>query len=134
MQLDSAGLDAIGVDYGHNKDKPRGKCIMIDMSKDSGIPILLRVLQQRNVKYVSMAPPCGTASRARERRLKTKDGRRAQIDPQPLRSEEFPDGLPSLGQLDAQRVKAANTLYRKVAELVSGDTKTKPKVERTTYR
>lgn len=69
LQMSLLGLDAVGVDYEHNKDKPREKGISIDMAKPSGIPILLRILEQRNVKYVPMAPPCGTASRARERRL-----------------------------------------------------------------
>ena len=56
--------------------------------------------------FVWLAPPCGTASLARQVPL---PGHRPR--PQPLRSWEYPDGLPSLNEWDQDRVQKANTLY-----------------------
>ena len=57
-----------------------------------------------------MGPPCGTSSRAR-------DIRRAHgPDPKPLRSEKFPNGLPSLKNVDTRRVELANVLYEQCAK------------------
>ena len=65
-----------------------------------------------NTKLVSFAAPCGSASRAREKRRKNGP------DPKPLRSDEFPDGLPSLFGDDWSRVDIANKLYKFVAEAI----------------
>ena len=48
-----------------------------------------------------LAPPCGTASAARN----------IQPGPPPLRSARFPMGLPNLGFVQRQRVGKANFLY-----------------------
>ena len=58
------------------------------------------------------APPCGTASRARERPIRGKAG------PPPLRSDDFPDRLPNLSGLHQLRVTAANELYGFLASCV----------------
>ena len=59
---------------------------------------------------VHIAPPCGTASRARERQLSpTHHG------PKPLRSSKFPEGLPWLGPAGRARVDAANCIYNSCA-------------------
>ena len=67
-------------------------------------------METRNIKYIHFAPPCGTASRAREMQ------RTSGPNPMPLRSDEFPDGLPHLGYADALRVHKDNELYKFVAE------------------
>ena len=53
------------------------------------------------VLYVHFAPPCGTASAARN----------IQPGPPPLRSVRFPMGLPNLSFAQRQRVGKANFLY-----------------------
>ena len=68
---------------------------------------------------VPLAPPCGTASAARKRRHKALEEAGYEL-PAPLRSKEFPMGLPSLPGLDASKVASANCLYEAtftVAEL-----------------
>ena len=55
---------------------------------------------------VFIAPPCGTASLARNIELPGDDP-----GPKPLRSEIWPDGLPGLQHHDLARVSAANILY-----------------------
>ena len=116
--LEKAGFDVVGIDFAGNKDKPKGRCLWIDLSRPIGQKQLLKLLLQPDVAYVHFAPPCGTASRARDRRRKNPDGSPAAVDPKPLRSDEFPDGLPGLDKLDLHRVTLANELYRFVAETV----------------
>ena len=70
------------------------------------------------MKYVHFAPPCGTASRSREIRRKNQDGTPADLDPQPLRSDDHPDGLPGLEGVAKGKVEAANVLYKFVASAV----------------
>ena len=64
------------------------------------------------VKVTSWAPPCATASRAREIR------RRSGPDPKPLRTNTHPEGIPSLEGLDAARVESANKLYNVTCQFV----------------
>eukprot|EP00973_Karenia_brevis_P044943 6223854-Karenia_brevis.AAC.1 len=84
MELSRAGFNALGVDHSKNKDTPQCKAINIDLTTESGQRILMSLLEERRVVFVHFAPPCGTATRAREIRRKG-------VDPKPLRTEEFPD-------------------------------------------
>ena len=54
--------------------------------------------------WIHLAPVCGTASRAR-------DIRRFDDDPKPLRSPQWPEGLPDLAPKDQERVSLANRLF-----------------------
>ena len=73
----------------------------------------MTIFDSPNLVYVHLAPPCGTASRAREIR-------RSKHDPKPARSEAFPDCVPDLSRTDPvlhKRVMLANALYRLTGEL-----------------
>ena len=59
-----------------------------------------------NATALHLAPPCGTSSRARE----------LPNGPPPLRSLEFPDGLPSLSGLDALRVSKIGHRFATASE------------------
>ena len=59
-----------------------------------------------------MAPPCGTASAAREIKIPGMN------PPKPLRTLEEPDGISTLSGLDLVRVSAANVLYSFCAEVL----------------
>ena len=63
------------------------------------------VIRKQNIKYVHFAPPCGTASAARNIRRKG-------IDPKPMKSSGHPDGLPGLSGPSRERFEAANELYK----------------------
>ena len=54
--------------------------------------------------WLHLAPVCGIASRAR-------DIRRHWSDPPPLRSNDFPHGLPNMPEKDQARVIIANDLF-----------------------
>ena len=67
-------------------------------------------MDERKRFYIRFATPCGTASRAREKRL------RSGYDPKPLRNDESPDGISELPDRDQERVFQANFLYKFVAD------------------
>ena len=89
-ELNTAGLDAIGVDYFGNKDKPLSKSTCIDLLSDWGQAALRKLIKEIDAGLTWFAPPCGSASRALE--IRRKHG----SDPKPKRSDEWPDGLPDL--------------------------------------
>ena len=75
--------------------------LKINIEKPSERAVLEELLQLDKVLYVHFAPPCGTASAARD----IKPG------PPPLRSYSFPMGLPHLTFVQKTRVRKANFLY-----------------------
>ena len=107
--MSQEGWRALGVDYHKNKDKPIGSSVTLDLSTEAGQKAFWQLVEERKVLYVHFAPPCGTASRAREKRL------RSGFDPKPLRSDEAPDGIPGIPVNDRERVYQANLLYEFVA-------------------
>ena len=95
----SVGIDA------HVSKQVKSPVIRIDLTSEHGQSLLWRMLEQHNVVAVHLGPPCGTSSRARDIR------RKSGPDPQPLRSEQYPNGLPHLVGKDLLRVTLANQLY-----------------------
>ena len=80
--------------------------LVIDILSVSQVKILEGLLSKGNILYVHFAPPCGTASAARNIKL-----HRRRHGPPPLRSLEHPMGLPQLTSHQRQRVSLANALY-----------------------
>jgi hypothetical protein len=119
LALAKSGFNAIGIDYKGNRDAPKGRCIWLDLAKPSGQRECTRLLEADDVAYVHFAPPNGTSSKARERRRCNTDGTPAMLDPRPLRSESFPDGLPTLSDEDRARVRIANDLYESTARMAA---------------
>ena len=99
------GLNSsVGVDA-HVSKQVKSPVIRIDLTSEHGLLLVWRMLEQHNVVAVHLGPPCGTSSRARDKR------RKSGPDPKPLRSEKFPNGLPHLVGTDLLRVRSANQLY-----------------------
>ena len=71
------------------------------------------MLDDEDLVFLHFAPPCGTASRARD--IRRTDG----YDPPKLRSTCAPDGLPFLTGVLQDRVTAANELYSFTGRLCS---------------
>jgi hypothetical protein len=109
------GLDGTGIDYTRNKSKPVGPAVVLDLTTEHGQLIMESTLNSGRVAVVTAAPPCGTASRAREIPISAERRRRGVPQPKPLRSETYPEGLPGLTGLDAERVATANKLYAWIA-------------------
>ena len=93
----------------------------MQLALPEGVALLWSWLQNEQVLKVFLAPPCGSASRARQIPLKRKRfgyPARGRHGPQPLRDDAHPNGLPGLSDTDKQRVSLANRLYFLTAQIV----------------
>ena len=116
-QLTQVGIKTVGIDYCDNKDRPRTTSFNVDLSTKEGQDLFWQMVLDNNPDYIHFAPPCGTASRARERPLKKMPNVPLK-PPRPLRSDDHPDGLPDLTPEEVKRVTTANQLYAFVANVV----------------
>ena len=113
-----SGLRGLAVDK--STDRSCGIDIMtLDLTNPAQLQLLLDIIDAEKDKLllVFIAPPCGTASRARGRPIKASllKGRKA---PQPLRSDAKPDGKDNLTGTDKLKTELANQLYEAVAKIV----------------
>jgi hypothetical protein len=104
-------VNAMGIDWLRNKSKPEAAVCLLDLCDNECQLMVLRLIQSGRTVHVHMAPPCGTASRARERRISKKLRQQGCPEPLPLRSNRWPEGLPNLKDSDKERVQSANVLY-----------------------
>ena len=90
-----------------------------DLADDNAVQSLLELLETERDKIVAvhLAPACGTASKAREKKLSSLAKQGFKI-PGPLRSKEKPMGLDSLEGLDKVRTETANLVYAATALIV----------------
>jgi len=113
-----AGFQVLPID----KSSSRATQIFV-ASYDVTVPEQLDALKElleteaQRILAVHLAPACGTASRAREKKLKSFAKRGFKI-PGPLRSTEKPLGLDGLQGLDKIRTESANLVYSATAVLV----------------
>ena len=103
------GYSILPVDWGGNKHRSFAHTLQLDLRKESTWTFVKRVFDSRRVVWVHVAPPCGTASRARG----------IGAGPKPLRSMTQPWGLSSLCEGDRARVDSANAIYRQCADFCS---------------
>ena len=114
--LKAHGFSAVGVD--HKKCKNRvGPCIVMDLSHESSARFIEKKVDEGIVYFIPMAPPCGTASRARDKPIPRWLRQQGVPSPPPLRSAEYPSGLPGLKGTDLTRVELANACYATAARI-----------------
>lgn len=92
--LKRLGLDVVSVDKTMPK-APKALVTKLDLTLVSNQLLVLSWIRNPQIKAVFLAPPCGTASAARN--IQRDDD---PLLPQPLRSKDFPDGLPDLHGFD----------------------------------
>ena len=103
--LKRLGLDVVAVDKVMPK-APKALVTKLDLTLISNQLLVLSWIRNPQIKAVFLAPPCGTASAARN--IQREDDPNL---PKPLRSLDFPDGLPGLHGVDLLRVEQSNILY-----------------------
>ena len=116
----ACGGDALGIDHIIDKRRVKGPVSKVDLTKKDGQETIMGWISAGRVDAVMLAPPCGTASRAREIPIPKRHRLRKGMQPAPLRSEQFPMGLPNLRGVAKLKVQAANRLYsfaRRVIDL-----------------
>eukprot|EP00435_Cladocopium_sp_Y103_P065975 s975_g28.t1 len=103
--------DSFGVDHKVNKQKV--KVICLDLTKEDHQQLVEQWALSGKCLWVHFSIPCGTASRARFRRL----SRKAR-GPPPIRNSKFPDGIPNVKGLHLIKLRAANRLYSFMRQLI----------------
>ena len=112
------GIRGLAVDK--SKSRTCGTGIMIlDLTVEHDLNLLLQIIsaEAARIILVFISPPCGTASKARGRTIKSSllFGRK---QPLPLRSADKPDQKDGLSGLDKFKTETANQLYDAVCKLV----------------
>ena len=108
-QLKAHGFDVLAVDFSGNKHRPFVGIVKLDLRLVSWV-FLRYVANSRRIALFHAGPPCGTSSRARGKPLAN-----GEPGPQPLRSVDWPLGLPDLQGVDKLKVLSANAIYLQVA-------------------
>ena len=95
-----------------DKRRVKAPVAKVDLAHHDGQSTVLSWIRDGKVDAVMLAPPCGTSSRAREIPLPKHCRLRKGMQPVPLRSDKWPDGLPHLRGVAKLKVKTANKLYQ----------------------
>ena len=103
--------DSFGID--HKVTKQRIKVVCLDLTKEDHQQLVEQWLFSGKCLWVHFGIPCGTASKARCRRLSKKVH-----GPPPLRNSKFPDGIPGITGLHLVKLRAANRLYNFMRVLI----------------
>ena len=112
------GLQTLPID----KTANRASQIFIaqyDLTEPESLQAVLDILhtEKDRILAVHLAPACGTASRAREKKLSAFVKRGFKV-PGPLRSTKKPMGIDGLSGLDKVRTETANIVYEATAKIV----------------
>ena len=95
----------------HEVVQPFAPMVVLDLTTESGSRILWDILAAPGLEAVHLGLPCGTCSRAREVPIPAALRQAGVPQPPPLRSAQYPLGLPGLKPLHQRRVDSANALY-----------------------
>ena len=116
-QFKLAGGKSMGIDHQVKRHKLKAAAVQMDLKQPWVQELLFKEVASGRVDAIHMAPPCGTSSAARNIPIKRKLRQKGAPQPRPLRSHQFPDGLPSLKGLNRAKVQSANQLYDFCARL-----------------
>ena len=109
-------VSALGIDHRFNKNRPSTPYIELDLSTGPGQMMAKTILDDNKPDIVHAGPPCGTASRARERPISKHLLLQGAPSPRPLRTEAWPEGIPGLSGIELAKVQAANAIYNFVLD------------------
>ena len=116
-ELRSLGFQVLPIDHKANIHKQKVRTILIDLSARGALQLVRNILDNANVIYCHMGPPCGTASAARNRPVDAILQAAGAPSPIPLRSKQFPLGFPWLTGLNRTKVLSANIIYSVCCEI-----------------
>ena len=107
-----SGFQVFPIDYSLNRFKPKASVVQIDLSLDSSIDVVVCMVQFLRPKWIHCGLPCGTCSRARERPVASHLRAAGAPNPRPLRDSEALLGKEGLTDMENQRVRLANKIYK----------------------
>ena len=108
-------IDTLGVDHFMPRTGARFPMVKLDLRKPEHQRILWREIRQTDVIW--LAPPCGTASKARTIPINKTSRAAGAPTPRPLRGSRFPEGFPWLRGVAKDKVASANALYAFASEV-----------------
>ena len=114
--LIQSGFEVLSID--HVSDSPMAPIVVLDLTTSAGQTILWEIPASDRLFSAHLGLPCGTSSKARERPVPERLRRMGVPSPKPLRSAEYPMGVPQLSELDRLKVEKANVLYQLGLEIV----------------
>ena len=103
--LKKDGFDVLPLDCEGNRHRPLATLVSLDLRKPASWEFLQTCVLTNHVFHFHGAPPCGTASRARDRPMSS-----AEWGPPPLRSERYPQSFPWLSGTWRDKVESANLI------------------------
>ena len=104
----------------HKRERSCGIDIcLFDLTDPSQLEALWQFIvhEAEHIAFVWIAPPCGAASRAREKPIPSFKAMGLPV-PQPLRHINQPDQADGLGHMDKTKVELANQLYEAISTLI----------------
>ena len=110
-----AGLRVVSVD--HEVVQPFAPIVTVDLTSKSGVKVLWDILSAPGIGAVHLGLPCGISSWARELPIPKAMKQTGVPEPPPLRSAEWPLGLPHLAPHHQRGVTSANALYALAIEM-----------------
>ena len=102
------GLQVVPIDHPGNKHHPKCKLLLLDLTQETAWNYMHYLKNNVLVLAWHFAPPCGTASKARN--IPMENG------PPPLRDENNVEGFDWLKGKVLERVLAANLLYKNTSD------------------
>ena len=105
---------SFGVD--HKAQRNSGRVLIADLTTKHGQSLCRTWLASPNLAGLFIAPPCGTCSRARGIPVRLPSGRIVP-GPQPLRTDESPNGVRHMSWINRMRVSSANKLYHFITQI-----------------
>ena len=103
------GFEATGIDWQGNRHATKIPLILRDLTDPAQQEEVEQI--REGVDAVHMAPPCGTASEARNILVSEEDKANGAPEPKPLRSKDKPMGLDGLSHYNQVKVDKANIIY-----------------------
>lgn len=115
--LADSGFNVVAIDW-HNRHQVSFAPIALDLASDSGQEVMWMMVKTLKPDAIHAGVPHGTVSRAREKQIPHRLRAQGKPTPAPLRSAEWPLGLPNLSATDQKRVSQDNRLFYLVFELI----------------
>ena len=104
--LKDMGFEVLPIDFGKQRNLSHLHIVNLDLRQKHSWEFLAKITVSQKVFHFHGAPPCGTASKAREIAMSSESH-----GPPQVRSDEFPLGFPWLQGVLRDRVESANSIY-----------------------
>ena len=104
--LKDMGFEVLPIDFGKQRNLSHLHIVNLDLRQKHSWEFLAKIVFSQKTFHFHGAPPCGTASRAREIAMSSESH-----GPPQVRSDEFPLGFPWLQGVLHDRVASANSIY-----------------------